>query len=147
LHLVGPDGPQPGRLNNYFQLQPVIHVAEDGRTAKGRWQGVMQLAEPNTAGAWGVGVYENEYVKERGRWQISKLHFYLTGLADHDLMWTKGPIPAPTASTVLAPDRPPTEVYRSFPGVYVPPFHYAHPVTGKPLVAEPQPADSVIRPK
>jgi hypothetical protein len=147
LQLFGPQGPQRGRLNNYFQLQPVIHVAQDGRTAKGRWQGIMQLGEPGTAGAWGVGVYENEYVKERGGWRIGKLHFYLTALADYDLMWNKGPVPAPTASAVLPPDRPPTEIYRSFPGVYLPPFHYAHPVTGKAIVAEPQPADSVLRPK
>ncbi len=147
LQLFGPKGPQPGRLNNYFQLQPVIHVADDGRTAKGRWQGILQLAEPNTAGAWGVGVYENEYVKVRGAWRVSKLHFYLTAQADYDLMWTKGPAPIPTASAVLPPDRPPTEVYRSFPGVYMPPFHYVHPVTGKPISVDPQPADSVIRPK
>jgi hypothetical protein len=25
---------------------------------RGRWQGILQLSEPNTAGAWGVGVYE-----------------------------------------------------------------------------------------
>jgi hypothetical protein len=147
LQLFGPQGPQRGRLNNYFQLQPVIHVAKDGRTAQARWQGVMQLAEPGTAGAWGVGVYENEYVKEGGRWRIGKLHFYLTGLADYDLMWSKGPIPAATPSAVLPPDRPPTQTYRSFPGVFLPPFHYAHPVTGRSIAAEPQPADSVIRPK
>ena len=147
LQLFGPPGPQRGRLNNYFQLQPVISVAKDGRTAKGRWQGIMQLGEPGTAGAWGVGVYENEYVKERGGWRIGKLHFYLTALADHDLMWSKGPIPVATQSAVLPPDRPPTEIYRSLPGVYLPPFHYAHPVTGKPLVAEPQPVDTILRPK
>jgi hypothetical protein len=147
LQLFGPNGPQRGRLNNYLQLQPVIHVADDGRTAKGRWQGILQLAEPNTAGAWGVGVYENEYVRERGGWRISKLHFYLTAQADYDLMWAKGPIPAPTPSAVLPPDRPPTEVYRSFPGVYMPPFHYVHPVTGQPIGVDPQPADSVIRPQ
>jgi hypothetical protein len=144
--LIGPKGPQPGWLNTYMQLQPVIHVAADGRTAKARWQGMMQLAQPNTSGAYGLGVYENEYVKERGTWKISKLHFYTTALADYDLLWNKGPIPVAGPSTVLPPDRPPSEVYRSYPGVYVPPFHYNHPVTGKPIDAR-QPADSVVRPK
>ena len=147
LQLFGLKGPQQGRLNNYFQLQPVIHVSEDGRTAKGRWQGILQLSEPNTAGAWGVGVYENEYVKERGGWRIGKLHFYLTAMTEYDLGWTKGPIPVAAASAVLPPDRPPTEVYRSLPGVYLPPFHFVHPVTGKAIRVDPQPADSVIRPK
>jgi SnoaL-like domain len=147
LELFGPKGPQRGWLNNYFQLQPVIHVASDGRTAKARWQGVLQLSRPNTSGAWGLGVYENEYVKESGRWKISKLHFYATAMSDYDLLWTKGPIPVAGPSTVLPPDRPPTEVYRSLPGVYIPPFHYPHPVTGQPIVTDPQPADSVVRPQ
>ena len=147
LRLLGPDGPQDGWLNQYFQLQPVIHVAEDGRTAKGRWEGMMQLARPGTPGAWGLGVYENEYVKEHGVWKISRLHFYTTAVADYDLMWTKGSIPLDGASSILPPDRPSTEVYRSLPGVYLPPFHYNHPVTGAPIRTEPQPADSLLRPK
>jgi len=146
LLLFGPAGPQRGWLNTYMQLQPVIHVADDGRTAKGRWEGMMQLARPNTAGAWGLGVYENEYVKEGGRWKLSKLHFYVTAIADYDLMWNKGPIPLDGPSTLLPPDQPPTEIYRSLPGVYLPAFHYKHPVTGQPIVTEPQPADSIVRP-
>ncbi|MGH8259396.1 MAG: nuclear transport factor 2 family protein, partial [Steroidobacteraceae bacterium] len=147
LQLLGPAGPHDGWLDNRLQLQPVIHVAADGRTAKGRWEGVMQLSRPNEDGEWGLGVYENEYVNEHGVWRISKLHFYVTALADYDLMWMKGPIPMRGASAVLPPDRPPTEVYRSLPGVYIPPFDYPHPVTGKPIVTDPQPADSILRPK
>jgi hypothetical protein len=147
LGLFGPAGPHRGWLNNYLQLQPVIHVAQDGRTAKARWEGIQQLSRPSSAGAWGLGVYENEYVKERGVWKISKLHFYVTALADYDRMWDKGPIPMAAQSGVVPPDRPPTELYRSLPGVYIPPFHYLNPVTGKPIRTEPQPADSVLRPK
>jgi len=29
----------------------------------------------------------------------------------------------------------PTEVYLTYPSQYIVPFHYAHPVTGKPYVA------------
>jgi hypothetical protein len=147
LKLFGPAGPHRGWLNNTLQLQPVIHVSEDGRTAKGRWESILQLARPNTTGAWGLGVYENEYVQEQGRWKLSKVHFYMTALADYDLLWTKGPIPLEGPSSVLPPDRPPTEIYRSLPGVHIPPFHYLHPVTGKPIVTDPQPADSLLRPK
>jgi len=143
LQLFGPQGPRQGQLNNYMQLQPVIHVADDGKTAKARWRSVMQLAQPNTDGQWGEGTYENEYVKEGGAWKISKLHFYVTALADYSQMWNKGPIPMPVASAVLPPDRPPTEIYRSLPGVYLPPFRYAHPVTGQPIDAH-APADTVL---
>jgi hypothetical protein len=125
LLLFGAQGPRQGQLNNYLQLQPVIDVSEDGKSAKARWRAVIQLASPNADGQWGEGTYENEYVREGGVWKIRKLHFYLTALTDYDLMWSKGSIAVPAASTLLPPDRPPTEIYRSLPGVYLPPFHFA----------------------
>ncbi len=143
LVLFGAEGPEPGKLNNYMQLQSVIHVAPDGRTAKARWRGMVQLSRRNESGQWGEGVYENEYVKEAGVWKLSRLHFYVTGFTDYDLGWGKSAIPMQGPSAAIPPDRPPTEVYRSYPGVYVPPFDYPHPVTGKPIEI-PQPADSVL---
>ena len=46
----------------------------------------------------------------------------------------------------LRADRPPTEVYRTFPQGYTPPFSFVHPVTGQPIVVT-QPADAVARPQ
>jgi hypothetical protein len=143
LLLFGKAGPEPGKLNNYMQLQSVIHVAPDGRTAKARWRGMVQLGRANQPGQWGEGTYENEYVKDRGVWRISRLHFYVTGFTDYDLGWTKSAIPAQGPSAAVPPDRPPTEIYRAFPGVYIPPFDYPHPVTGEPIVTG-EPADSVL---
>jgi hypothetical protein len=143
LLLFGKEGPEPGKLNNYMQLQSVIHVAPDGRTAKARWRGMVQLSRANAPGQWGEGTYENEYVKENGVWKISRLHFYVTGFTDYDVGWTKSAIPMQGQSATVPPDRPPTEVYRSYPGVYIPPFDYPHPVTGKPITI-PEPADSVL---
>ena len=144
LLLLAPAGPKAGWLTNHLQLQPVIHVSADGRRAWGRWEGIQQLGEPNSVGAWGLGVYENEYVKVGNAWRIARLHFYQTAVADYDLMWTRGPIPAAGPSAVLPPDRPPTEVYRSLPGVYLPPYHYVHPVTGAPIKAD-APSQTVTR--
>ena len=143
LLLFGKEGPEYGKLNNYMQLQSVIHVAPDGRTAKARWQGVQMTGRKNESGQWGLGVYENEYVKEGGVWKISKLHFYFTAATDYDLGWMKSAIPAPGQSGAVPPDKPPTEVYRAYPGVYVPPFDYNHPVTGEPIVI-PEPADPIV---
>jgi SnoaL-like domain len=143
LLLFGAEGPERGKLNNHMQLQPVIHVASDGRSAKARWRGMVQLARLNASGQWGEGVYENEYVKEGGIWKISKLHFYVTAFVDYDLGFAKSANPAEGPSALFPPDKPPTEIYRSYPGVYIPPFHYPHPVTGKPIEF-PQPADSVL---
>lgn len=144
LLLFGPQGLAPARLNNDMQLQNVIVVAPDGRTATGRWQGMVMLGQSGHNGVWGVGIYENEYVKQRGQWLLSKLHFYPVAMADYDAGFTRGPLPMEGMSALFPPDRPPSEVYRSFPSNYIPPFSFDHPVTGKSLEDLPQPADDVV---
>ena len=129
-----------------MQLQSIITVAPDGRTATARWQGMVMLSEPGANGVWGVGQYENAYVKDRGVWKISKLHFYVQAVADYDLGFARGPLRMEGPSALFPPDRPPTEVYRAFPSGYTPPFSFVHPVTGQPLTVQ-QPADTVARPQ
>lgn len=133
LHLFGPEGLAEGYLNTHMQLQAVVVVAPDGQTATGRWQGMMQLAQPHSNGVWGVGIYENEYVKEDGVWKFANLHFYVTGMTDYDLGFGRNTLPMQGQSALFPPDLPPTEVYRALPGAYTPPFNYNHPVTGVPL--------------
>lgn len=144
LLLFGPEGLANGYLNNHMMLQPIITVAPDGRTATGRWQGMVQLAEPSANGVWGVGIYENEYVKERGVWKIAKLHFYVTALGEYDAGFMRGAQMMEGPSALFPPDKPPSEVYRSFPAAYIPPFSFDHPVTGRPLDDLPQPPDDVV---
>lgn len=144
LLLFGPEGLAPGYLNTHMQLQPIITVAPDGRTAKGRFQGMVMLSRPGANGAWGVGIYENTYVKQGGIWKIASLHFYVTAMTDYDLGFMKSALPMDGPSALFPPDRPPSEAYRSFPAAYIPPFSYVHPVTGKSLEAIPQPADTLV---
>ena len=142
--LLGPEGLGQGYLNNHMMLQAVITVADDGRTATGRWQGPVMLAEPGANGIWGVGIYENTYVKDNGVWKIESLHFYPSALTDYDKGWARSALPMKGQSALFPPDTPPTAVYRSFPGNYIPPFSYKHPVTGEPLTNLPQAIDSVL---
>lgn len=144
LLLMGPEGLAQGYLNNHMQLQAVITVAPDGNTATGRWQGMVMLAEPGTNGIWGVGIYENTYVKDAGVWKIASLHFYPSAFTDYDRGWARSLLPMKGQSALFPPDRPPTEVYRSMPGNHIPPFSYNHPVTGEPLRDLPQAVDSVL---
>lgn len=139
----GPQGLARGYLNNHMMLQPVISVSADGRTAAGRWQGPVMLSEPGANGIWGVGIYENEYVKEGGVWKIAKFHFYPTAFTDYDRGWARSMLPMKGPSAMFPPDKPSTKVYRTMPGNYIPPFSYPHPVTGQPLTNLPQAADSV----
>lgn len=132
LSLMGPEGLEQGQLNNYPMLQPVIHVADDNKTAKGRWRSDVMLAKDGK-GEWGGGVYENEYVNDNGTWKIGKQHYWVTFWADYDKGFTgAGLIPMDPPSTTNPPDAPPTKVYESLPNTYIVPFHYDHPVTGKP---------------
>jgi len=132
LALTAPQGLAPGRLNETMQLQPYVSVAEDGRSAKARWRSIQMLTTAEGQGRWGAGLHENEYaVGVDGKWRITRLHGYVTFLSGYDKAWTADDYPMAGPSTTLPPDRPPTEVYQSLPGNYLPPYHYRNPVTGR----------------
>jgi hypothetical protein len=135
LKLNGPEFPQPGRLFDQMQIQPIVHVAPDGLTAKGRWHMFAQEAQHGEFANWGLGVFENEYVKENGVWKIAKLHLYTTMYTPYADGWAKTAIPNAGPSTELPPDRPPSVDYAAYPAAFVVPFHYENPVTGKPVYA------------
>jgi len=125
----GPEFPQPGRLFDQMQLQPVVHVAEDGRTAKGRWHMFAQEAVHGEYAHWGLGTFENEYVKEGGVWKIQRLHLYTTMYTTYEDGWAKVALANEGPSSTLPPDRPPSVEYKAFPTAFVPPLHYDNPVT------------------
>jgi hypothetical protein len=120
-----------GTLFNHMQLQPVIHVDPRGKTAQARWRAFMQVAHLGKEARWGEATYENEYVKEDGVWKISKLHGYITYYVEFDRGWNKGGVTLPQKLNNLDPDAPPTVKYGAFPEVFVPPYHYGNPVTGR----------------
>jgi outer membrane murein-binding lipoprotein Lpp len=120
-----------GTLFNHMQLQPVIHVGTDGATARARWRTLMQVGHLGREARWGEGTYENEYRKEDGIWKISKLHSYITFYVEYDQGWNKGAVALPKHLENLEPDAEATVKYGAFPDVFVPPYHYKNPVTGK----------------
>lgn len=63
-----------GRIYPHILFQPVITLAPDGKTAKGRWRILAMLGGYGGSATWYSGVYENEYVLENGVWKISVLH-------------------------------------------------------------------------
>jgi hypothetical protein len=81
-------------------------------------------------------------VKENGIWKIKKDHVYTTFFATTDGGWQSAAGRSPKPSDKIPPDRPATEIYESFPSVYIPPFHYKHPVTGADIVVT-QPTQAV----
>jgi hypothetical protein len=129
----GATGLKDGMLQNHIQLQGVVHVAPDGRTAKGRWRALIMMGDlPRHSAQWQEGIYENEYRKENGVWRFSKVHMYMNVNAEYANGWANDPKGVPGVSKEMPPDRPPSDpAYRPYPAAYVPPFHYKNPVTGK----------------
>jgi SnoaL-like domain len=120
-----------GRLFNHMQLQPVIHVAQDGSHAMARWRSFMQVGHLGQEARWGEATYENEYIKEAGAWKISKLHSFITFYVEYDQGWNKGAVALPQHLENLEPDAETTIPYGAFPDVFIPPYHYKNPVTGR----------------
>jgi len=118
-------------LHLVMQHQGVVHVAQDGKTAKGRWQGWMVGVKP-VAGVnrqiWGHGIYENDYVKEDGKWKFKKLYFYLTFQTPYEDGWLKTPVISRLERDPVKPDKPST-AYFPYPSGYKVPCHWKTPVT------------------
>ncbi|MGE5723205.1 MAG: nuclear transport factor 2 family protein [Sphingomonadales bacterium] len=129
LHALPPY--RRGTLFNHMQLQPVIHIDSAAGTAKGRWRTFIQLGILGVVARWGEATYENEYVRRDGTWQIASLHGFITFYSEYDEGWDKGGVKLFRSVEGLQPDSPPTQEYEAYPEIFIPPFHYPNPVTGK----------------
>lgn len=131
MHNLGPVGPREGSLFNHMHLQPVIHVADDGRTARVRSRLFVMFGIMNVNAQWGAGVYENELVKEDGVWKFDYLHAYQTFYTNYEDGWAKRASAIFAPYDRLPPDGPQSVEYDPYPAAFVPPFHYANPVSGR----------------
>lgn len=139
------NGPRYGWLLDHPQLQMIINVAPDRRTANVRGRSMMQAGTHETTNDqnqrqwWEGGVYENEYVREDGVWKIKRLAYFPHWHGSFQEGWGKTPIDFIPMATLTYPEDPlgPDELIdpapRLWPATDVVPFHYNHPVTGKPI--------------
>lgn len=122
----------PEFLHLVMQVSPVITVAKDGKTARGRWYGYGTILSRFTTPldpAYMMVIYEMDYIKEDGVWKILKLRLLM------HYAYTSGRNPPPAESgdrprIKLTPDEW-AEFDTQYPSGYIYPFHYRHPVTGK----------------
>jgi len=142
LQSLDAEFPQQGRLYDQMQLMPVVHVAPDGRSAKARWRLFAQEARYGEFAEWGVGWYENDYVREDGVWKIDHLRQYNRMYTPDQEGWAETALPGPSYQLMseLVPDAPSASGHALYPAVSDPDFHYANPVTGA-AVYPARPAD------
>lgn len=125
----------------HLRLQPVIHVAPDGRSAKLRTRLLQFNSSFDAEGSMTGGMYEDRAVLERGVWRFELDdvdHIWRT--VSYRDGWARVPEDAgerlsrPPARLleVMPPDRPiEGPAYPPFPAIGRLPFHYRNPVSGR----------------
>lgn len=130
----------PEFLHQVMQVSPIVDVAPDGLTARGRWYSWGACAMPSGEAMrqyFMGGIYETEYIKEDGKWKILKLSYSLNIAAPPGDGWVAPERLAKTAPGQRRsydgpePDIAPHGMDSRYPSGYIFPFHYRHPVTGK----------------
>jgi hypothetical protein len=116
-----------------MQLSGIVDVDPDGKTAKGRWYGFGPHAIPvdGIRATWSFGVYENEYIKENGKWKIKKLHYNAIFSTLYEDGWVKTPLLPASFHPQEEPKPGPSTFIRPYPYGYGFPFHYKNPVSGE----------------
>jgi hypothetical protein len=145
LFTNGHNGPIHGFLLDHLQLQDIVDVADDGKTADGRFRVLMaggqhESKQPRVqnfpAQCWEAGIYENRYVKDKGVWKIQHLNYNMLWQADYEPGWAKSGVHLPPLTRTFpedprGPDKLMPSVPNTWPNTRVVPFHYPHPVTRK----------------
>ncbi|MGX7895423.1 nuclear transport factor 2 family protein [Tsuneonella sp. HG222] len=122
--------PKDGLLMNHMQLQPVIHVADDGQSANGRIRALMMVGQLGDHAMWGEAIYENEYLKEDGAWKIARLKAWQVFYTPYEKGWGVEVSPLLSEFGDFPPDEP-IEPYPVYPEYFCPPYHYRNPVSGR----------------
>src|SRR5215813_710505 len=93
----GVNGPVDGFLLDHYQMQDIITVADDRKTAKGRYHALLLggVHESRAYKPEGLpdqfyegGMYENDYVREDGVWKIQRLDYVVQWQAEYEKGWS-----------------------------------------------------------
>jgi hypothetical protein len=138
----GPAPLQRGELFDHIQLATVVSIAPDGLHAATRTTQLGQLGLVGQYAQWELGVYENQFIKQDGKWKIAAVRYFQRLNTDYDKGWAVDAKPSPVVDAAFPPDRPPAQRYTGFPQQQSVGMHFVHPVTGRPATA---PAGSVVK--
>ena len=84
----GHQGLEPGAVHTELIAAPVVNISADGMSAKARWDGFILLSDAKGNAGIEGGIFENDYVNEKGTWKIAHLHFFLQYRGPYETGWT-----------------------------------------------------------
>jgi hypothetical protein len=138
---VGSDRPEPppGFLHQVMPIAGVVDVDPDGKRAMGRWYSFGGVSVPDQKGKFNSsivgGLYEIEYIKQNGVWKFLKIDWIIPlVIKNPEGSWSPPENMGKSIEDFKGPDPdiPPSSSDPRFMSGYIFPFHYNHPVTGKP---------------
>ncbi len=83
----GTHGLPSGGLHTQLSFRPLVNVAADGNTAKGRWWEWSLTGAYGGEANWAGGIYENEFVREDGIWKFARVHYYPMLAGPYETGW------------------------------------------------------------
>jgi hypothetical protein len=126
-------GPAPlkrGELFDHLLFGTVVTVSADGTRAAARTVQLGQLGQTGEFASWELGLFENQFVKQQGKWKLQSVRYFPRMSTDYDLGWGTDAAPAPGVTSAFAPDRKPV-AFESYPKLHSIAPHFVHPVTGR----------------
>jgi hypothetical protein len=135
------NGPVAGELFDQPQMQGVITVAEDGKSATATFRTLGRRVTYGKSEQWIAGLYRNDYVKEDGVWKFKTLRYctlwsapYTKGWQDatpvkHE-RWTLHPRNADGPNRLARKDE---QCPAGYPQLDTSDLSFVHPVTGQSL--------------
>ena len=133
----------PEFMHQVMQIAGIVDIDPDGKTAKGRWYafgGIFVPREDSMRRSFVTGIYELVYIKEDGTWKILSLKWmipYAVRIAEGWAM--PEDVNRPYLAGEFRGPKPDIDIDRNdgrYLSGYIFPFHYNHPVTGKPTSEE-----------
>jgi hypothetical protein len=129
----------PTFQHQVMQIAGIVDIDPDGETASGRWYAFGGMFFPQPDGikrSFVAGIYEMRYIKEDGVWKIFGINWVIPYAVTPAGEWR---LPEDVNRPYLAgqwrgpaPDIELDKEDMRYISGYVFPFHYNHPVTGKP---------------
>jgi len=84
----GHQGLRSGEIHAEILDHPVVNLSVDGESAKGRWYGLLLASDGKGNASLRGGVFENEYVRRDGKWQISVHRYYPQYAGSYETGWS-----------------------------------------------------------